>query len=394
MQGDSAMRRRTHGHHGLPLSPLSSLLFLSLLLFLLLCCDLTNASSGRLLVSLLGYPTSCAYNGGLHACTFSLACWLVGGQFQRGCEGPGWLVTCCVPARISVRADVPAPPEPVDIALRSNPLRRDSIETNEVKVSKKIECGVPQIQFRKRIIGGNEAYFGEFPWQAHIRIAGYQCGGVLVSKQYVATAAHCIHRARLKDVTVYLGEFDTQNTGRYEEPMPEEMHRVVQKIIHPSFQYRVTQPDRYDIALLRLARPVTFKENILPVCLPREDSSFRGKTGVVAGWGKTDTSYGKTGTNILQKATVPILRDEECLLWHEQKNIHLELYAEMFCAGHRDGRMDACLGDSGGPLIVNYEGRWTLAGITSAGFGCAVDHQPGIYHKVAVTARWIVNAIA
>jgi len=52
---------------------------------------------------------------------------------------------------------------------------------------------------------------------------------------------------------------------------------------------------------------------------------------------------GKTGTNILQKAMVPILRDDECLKWHEQKNIHLELYSEMFCAGHRDGHMDACL---------------------------------------------------
>jgi len=40
---------------------------------------------------------------------------------------------------------------------------------------------------------------------------------------------------------------------------------------------------------------------------------------------------------------VPILRDDECLRWHEQKNIHLELYSEMFCAGHRDGHMDACL---------------------------------------------------
>jgi len=57
------------------------------------------------------------------------------------------------------------------------------------------ECGVPQIhEFQKRIIGGNEAHFGEFPWQAHIRISGYQCGGVLVSKQFVATAAHCIHK--------------------------------------------------------------------------------------------------------------------------------------------------------------------------------------------------------
>lgn len=46
-------------------------------------------------------------------------------------------------------------------------------------------------------------------------------------------------------------------------------------------------------------------------------------------------------------------------------------------------------GDSGGPLVVNNKGRWTLAGITSAGFGCAVDHQPGIYHKVAITSGWI-----
>jgi len=50
--------------------------------------------------------------------------------------------------------------------------------------------------------------------------------------------------------------------------------------------------DRYDLALLRLARPVFFKENVLPICLPREDINFRGQTGVVAGWGKTDTSYG------------------------------------------------------------------------------------------------------
>ena len=51
-------------------------------------------------------------------------------------------------------------------------------------------CGTPRIsQFAKRIIGGDEARFGEFPWQAHIRISGYQCGGVLVNHFFVATAA-------------------------------------------------------------------------------------------------------------------------------------------------------------------------------------------------------------
>lgn len=50
-------------------------------------------------------------------------------------------------------------------------------------------------------------------------------------------------------------------------------------------------------------------------------------------------------------------------------------------------------GDSGGPLVVNDGGRWTLVGITSAGFGCAVDHQPGIYHKVTKTVSWIAANI-
>lgn len=51
-------------------------------------------------------------------------------------------------------------------------------------------------------------------------------------------------RARLKDITVYLGEYDTQNTGHYMEPLPEEIHRVARKLIHPSFQWRISQPDR------------------------------------------------------------------------------------------------------------------------------------------------------
>jgi len=92
---------------------------------------------------------------------------------------------------------------------------------------------------------------------------------------------------------------------------------------------------------------------------------------------------------------VPIIDNQDCRRWHYSKNIKVELHSvDQFCAGHRNGKMDACLGDSGGPLIVFDEGRWTLAGITSAGFGCAVDHQPGIYHKVSTTARWIRQQIS
>ena len=50
------------------------------------------------------------------------------------------------------------------------------------------ECGVARHrQFSKRIIGGEKAKFSELPWQAHIRISSYQCGGVLLNHWWVTT---------------------------------------------------------------------------------------------------------------------------------------------------------------------------------------------------------------
>ena len=43
------------------------------------------------------------------------------------------------------------------------------------------------------------------------------------------------------------------------------------------------------------------RDNIIPICLPSMDYPLEGKIGVVAGWGKTDNSFGKTGTNLLNK---------------------------------------------------------------------------------------------
>ena len=51
-----------------------------------------------------------------------------------------------------------------------------------------------------------------FVFQVHIRISSYQCGGVLLNHLYVATAAHCVHQAKLTQITVHLGEYDTKDT--------------------------------------------------------------------------------------------------------------------------------------------------------------------------------------
>ena len=62
------------------------------------------------------------------------------------------------------------------------------------------------------------------------------------------------------------------------------------------------------------------------------------------------------------------------------------------CAGAAAG--EACIGDSGGPLIVEAADRSDrLAGIVSFGSGCAVAEPVILYTRVAAYSAWIAATI-
>lgn len=56
-----------------------------------------------------------------------------------------------------------------------------------------------------------------------------------------------------------------------------------------------------------------------------QDYPLVGKEGTVAGWGKTDNSFGKTGTNLLNKVQVPIIDNRKCKRWHKEKSIAVQV---------------------------------------------------------------------
>ncbi|KAM6073099.1 coagulation factor XI-like isoform 1-T1 [Theristicus caerulescens] len=234
-----------------------------------------------------------------------------------------------------------------------------------------------------RIVGGTDSSPGEWPWQVslHVKLSRQRhlCGGSIISKQWILTAAHCVMSLENPKIwRVYAGILKQSEIN---EDTP--FFKVEEIIVHPQYKYAQTG---YDIALMKLDKPMNFTDLQLPICLPsKEDANILYTNCWVTGWGfRKEKGHVE---DILQKATVPLMSKEECQARYRKRRIG----DKVICAGYDEGGRDACKGDSGGPLSCRHEEVWYLVGITSWGEGCARPRQPGVYTKVAEYSDWILE---
>ncbi|XP_031788471.1 chymotrypsin-2-like [Nasonia vitripennis] len=217
-----------------------------------------------------------------------------------------------------------------------------------------------------RIVGGQDAPDGKYPYQVSLRAPSHFCGGSILNSRWILTAAHCVIGRSGNAVTVVAGTH-LLNCGA-EQTFKSEY---------------ITWHEKYngglfinDVGLIRVDRDIEFNEKVQPIPLPNEDFSKVDYPVVLTGWGRTQA--GGPIPNNLQEINLKVISQTKC-----SDKMSVAITESHICTLTKVGE-GACHGDSGGPLVADG----VQVGIVSFGMPCARG-MPDVFTRVYTFISWI-----
>uniref|UniRef100_A0A3P8S4H1 trypsin n=1 Tax=Amphiprion percula TaxID=161767 RepID=A0A3P8S4H1_AMPPE len=228
-----------------------------------------------------------------------------------------------------------------------------------------------------RIVGGHAAAPNSIKYIVSLQSTSGQhfCGGSLVHRYWVLTAAHCNIGA--EQMMIVAGDYKInifEGTEQYAKP-----HRLV---THPLYNRSTNNADIMLIKVQQKHSPMVLNRFVSLVPLPRQGTGvIEGHLCRVSGWGYSSPGGSQVPVT-LRTVTVPIVSSARC---NSSDSFNGNITANMICAGYRKRSH----GDSGGPLVCG--GR--VYGVVSWGNGCGDAKFPGVYTAVSKFRRWIDQTI-
>lgn len=258
-----------------------------------------------------------------------------------------------------------------------------------------------------RIVGGQDTAPGEIPWQVGLlNILGFKitkgekpkthfCGGTLIDKKWVLTAAHCFDigggrvnkNPSYKQVRVGSWQREVKDVTKIDVDI---------KTIHTYPAYWVGKTSvTGDIALLELAEEVNMTSAAIgTACLPKKNEDFRGhKNCILSGFGLLgfDADENKLYPKHMQKAVGEVWRQPALTkVWNKLWGLIKIVVDTHIGFGMKEGKVfNGCRGDSGGPLVCpNDSGFFSVVGIVSFGDKLC-NEKPTVLTEVSKYIDWI-----
>uniref|UniRef100_UPI003AAD2C32 elastase-1-like n=1 Tax=Centroberyx gerrardi TaxID=166262 RepID=UPI003AAD2C32 len=234
----------------------------------------------------------------------------------------------------------------------------------------------------ERVVGGEVARPNSWPWQISLQFKSgssyrHTCGGTLIRRGWVMTAAHCVDSKRTWRVVV--GDHNiSQHEGK------EQYISVSRVYIHPNWNSNRIS-NGYDIALLRLSTEAALNSYVQLGSLPPSGQILpHNNPCYITGWGRTST--GGQLSSQLKQAYLPVVDHKTCSSggWWGGS-----VKTTMVCAG--GGSLSGCQGDSGGPLNCKVNGTYYVHGVTSfvSANGCNQERKPTVFTRVSAYISWM-----
>uniref|UniRef100_A0A0K8RJC7 Acrosin n=1 Tax=Ixodes ricinus TaxID=34613 RepID=A0A0K8RJC7_IXORI len=305
-------------------------------------------------------------------------------------------------------------------------------------------CGRRGMQdtISERIINGTPATPGHWPWMVGLYTAEdrFHCGGILISSQFVLTAAHCYRdKSTTGFLSVRLGSTKItnytvhcqQNTGKNGH-----LEKSDTTVIHEDLEDQIICMDVdhvciplqdnctlfiKDLALLKLRKPVNFTKYIKPICLPEHCEDPPSNVNMYGvGWGRVDefypfdvNNYDETDESLNEEDEDAVHFDggesseeetndastsepEGIFISFDPKTLmerNISIITNDECKRQLATSVPTyalcsnggiCYGDSGGPLMYQKDGQWFLGAIHSvAGGDCYNPVRPAIHVRVS-----------
>ncbi|XP_063218070.1 trypsin-2-like [Bacillus rossius redtenbacheri] len=230
-----------------------------------------------------------------------------------------------------------------------------------------------------KIIGGQEATYGEFPFMLALEYEGHSmCGASAIGDYWALTAAHCVHMMDAESMKLRAGSLKRMEGGT--------LHQVVRAIAHHHYQTDNTMGN--DIALLQVSQELTSNKYVKLVSLPSHTNMPLppGTWLTVCGWGATGSIFDHGLPPTLQRTDVLVLSKQTC---QDDPTLsgHMVITDDMICA-QEEGHT-AYKGDSGGPLFLRSEDGDIQVGVVSWGDFTGQQHHPTIFSRVSSHRHWI-----